>query len=814
MTKREMLINYVPGEECRIAIVEDGRLEEFYQERASAESHVGNIYKGRVVSVEPSIQAAFVDFGLDRNGFLHISDLHPKYFPGEAREESERVGQKTPRRERPPIQRCLRRGQNILVQVLKEGIGTKGPTLTSYLSIPGRFIVMLPDMERLGVSRKIEDDEVRHQIRQILDELNPPKGFGFIVRTAGIGRNKTDLKRDLAYLLRLWKAISRRMETTPGVGELYTESDLVIRTIRDVFSTHIERIIIDDETAARRARNFLAIASPRSGTKVFVYRDPVPLFHRYGIERQIENINQRKVPLPSGGSLVIDTTEALVAIDVNSGSTRDTSDPEATAYKTNMEAVDEICRQLRLRDLGGVIVNDLIDMRKPQHRRAIEQRLRNHLKMDRARTRVLPISQFGIVEMTRQRMRPSLKSSVYVDCPGCQGLGHVKSAESVVLDVMRRLALAMHRPEVTRIELTVSPDVAFHLLNRRRANLVKLEQQMGRSVLVRVGGTTIDYVQLDAYDARGVAVDFESLRQLKEPAMVELHLAEAETDLEELGVPLTEEDLPEADTTGEPPAEPPEPPEQEPPVSAGATRPAEERPGSEQVLPAAEGQEEAKPRRRRRRRRGGRVRGDGITPTTVEQAAEVEAARVPAGIGAPGQPADQHAVQAGSDTEAEAETGREPSVSAAQPAGPSQAVPAGNGSTGRRRRRRRRGGRGGTPQAASNVASAAEAGTTRGSSSSRGVPGAPRVPGVPGAPQRSVAPGSAPQPRTAHPHPQQASVSSDGQAGSAPPRRRRRRSRRRSGAQPVAGGDAPQGQDSPPGPTAAGNGFEEPSASV
>lgn len=809
MTHREMLINYVPGEECRIAIVEDGRLEEFYQERASAESHVGNIYKGRVVSVEPSIQAAFVDFGLDRNGFLHISDLHPKYFPGEAREESERVGQKTPRRERPPIQRCLRRGQDILVQVLKEGIGTKGPTLTSYLSIPGRFIVMLPDMERLGVSRKIEDDEVRHQIRQILDELNPPKGFGFIVRTAGIGRNKTDLKRDLAYLLRLWKAIRRRMETTPGVGELYTESDLVIRTIRDVFSTHIERIVIDDETAARRARNFLAIASPRSGTKVFVYRDPVPLFHRYGIERQIENINQRKVPLPSGGSLVIDSTEALVAIDVNSGSTRDTSDPEATAYKTNMEAVDEICRQLRLRDLGGVIVNDLIDMRKPQHRRAIEQRLRNHLKMDRARTRVLPISQFGIVEMTRQRMRPSLKSSVYVDCPGCQGLGHVKSAESVVLDVMRRLALAMHRPEVTRVELTVSPDVAFHLLNRRRANLVRLEQQMGKTVLVRVGGTTIDFVQLEAFDARGVAVDFESLRQLKEPAMVELHLAEAETDLEELGVSLTEEDLPEADTTGELP-EPPEPPEQEPAAAAGATRLAEERLGSEQVPSAAAGQEEAKPRRRRRRRRGGRGRGDGTTPT---QATEVEVVREPAGIGASGQPVERHVVRSKSDTEAEAEIGREASALAAQSAGPSQAAPAGNGSTGRRRRRRRRGGggRGGTSHAASGVASAAEAGRTQGSSSSRGIPGVPAVP------QRSVAAGSTPQPRTGHPHPQQASVSSDGQAGSAPSRRRRRRSRRRSGAQPVTGSDAPQGQegqDSSPGPAATDNGFGEPSASA
>ena len=219
MSKTQMLINYVPGEECRIALVEDGRLEELYQERASSESHVGNIYKGRVSNVEPSIQAAFVDFGLERNGFLHISDLHPMYFPGKMREEFEKVGSKTPRRERPPIQKCLRRGDEVLVQVIKEGIGTKGPTLTSYLSIPGRFIVMMPQMQRLGVSRKIEDEEVRRKMRKALEELKPPKGFGFIVRTAGIDRPKTELKRDLSYLQRLWKSIEARRKQVV-VGEL------------------------------------------------------------------------------------------------------------------------------------------------------------------------------------------------------------------------------------------------------------------------------------------------------------------------------------------------------------------------------------------------------------------------------------------------------------------------------------------------------------------------------------------------------------------------------------------------------------------
>lgn len=520
MPKREMFINFVPGEECRIAIVEDGRLEEFYQERASAESHVGNIYKGRVANVEPAIQAAFIDFGAERNGFLHISDLHPMYFPSPWREETEQVGQKTPRRDRPPIQKCLRRGQEILVQVLKEGIGTKGPTLTSYLSIPGRFLVMMPHMERLGVSRKIEDDEVRRETRRILEELNPPKEFGFIVRTAGIGRSKAELKRDLAYLLRLWKTIERRMKETPGVGELYTESDLLIRTLRDVYSPDIQRIIIDDPTAARRARDFLAVISPRCSSSVLLYQDPIPLFHRFGIESQIENIHARNVPLPSGGSLVIDQTEAMVAIDVNSGKFRDNRDAESTAYQTNLEAAEEICRQLRLRDLGGVIVIDLIDMFQPRHRREVEQRFRQLLKRDRAKTQILPISRFGILEMTRQRMRPSLIKSAYMPCTTCQGAGQVKRPETVTLEVLRRLALALAHPEVTRVELTVSPDVAFQLLNRKRTQLVHMEEQFQKTVLVRVNAAgPLDAVSLVCLDARGSTVPAETLEKLPEPKL-------------------------------------------------------------------------------------------------------------------------------------------------------------------------------------------------------------------------------------------------------------------------------------------------------
>ena len=520
MAKREMLINCVPDEECRIAITEGNKLEEIYQERASAESHVGNIYKGRVVNVEPSIQAVFIRFGLERNGFLHITDLHPKYFPSQIREDSEQVGRKTPRHDRPPIQNCLRRGQEITVQIIKEGVGTKGPTLTSYLSIPGRFLVMMPDMERLGVSRKVEDEDTRREMRKLIAQLDPPKGFGFIVRTASSGQTKTELKRDLAYLLRLWSVIDKRQQETPDVGELYAETDLVIRTIRDVYTSDIERVIVDDLAAAKRARGFLGIANPRSASKVLLYKGAVPLFRQFGIEKQIDSINQRTVELPSGGSLVIDSTEAVVTIDVNSGKMRNNRDAETTAYKANLEAADEICRQLRLRDLGGVIINDLIDMVQAKHRQDIEQLFRKNLKNDRARTRIAAISPFGILEMTRQRMRPSLQKSTFTDCPQCKGNGSVKSTESVVLEVMRQLASAMHDTNVDHVDLTISPDVAFQLLNRKRSNLVDIEKQYGKSVMVRVNGQKpIDYIELAAYDVRGGTVDTDISAQTGTPQL-------------------------------------------------------------------------------------------------------------------------------------------------------------------------------------------------------------------------------------------------------------------------------------------------------
>ncbi|MCH7960893.1 MAG: Rne/Rng family ribonuclease [Planctomycetes bacterium] len=512
MSTTQMLINYVPGEECRVALVEDGRLEELHAESSAAASRVGNIYLGVVANVESAIQAAFVDFGVEQHGFLHVTDLHPRYFPGEDVETTERVGHKTPRRERPLLQKCLKKGQEVVVQVLKEGVGTKGPSLTSYVSIPGRHLVMMPQMDRVGVSRKVEDEQIRRKMREVLDQLDLPEGFGFIIRTAGLDRTKAELKRDLAYLQRLWKDMEARRSEGSGPRLLYTESDLLVRALRDLTTTECTEIVIDNEQALARAAKFRKIVAPRSQTKLLHYQGQTPIFHAYGVEEQIINIHSREVPLPSGGRLVIDQTEALVAIDVNSGKSRSARDAETNAYKTNLEAVDEICRQLKLRDLGGVIIHDLIDMRDGKHRREIEARFRERLRRDRAKNTILPISNFGILEMTRQRIRSSHEALHFTDCPTCRGRGLVQRAESVAADALRALAALLDQPRVARIELVVSPRVAGEMLSNRRHNITRLEKIANKHVDVRVSETLpTDRVGFYAYDSNGADIEIDSL---------------------------------------------------------------------------------------------------------------------------------------------------------------------------------------------------------------------------------------------------------------------------------------------------------------
>ena len=405
---------------------------------------------------------------------------------------------------KPPIQEIFRRGDEVLVQVIKESIGTKGPTLSTYISIPGRYLVLMPGLNRVGVSRKIVDEGQRRKLREIMNELNPPKGLGFIVRTAGLERTKRELARDLAYLLRLWKVILRRIKKSKAPTPIYQESDMIIRTIRDIFNSEIDTIWIDEPAAFERAQDFLKVVMPRFVNRLKLYDEKVPLFHKYGIEDEIAKIQRRHVPLPEGGSIVIDQTEALVAIDVNSGNFRVEDDAERTAYEMNLRAAKEIARQLRLRDLGGVIVNDFIDMREERHCRGVERALREAIKRDRARTKILRMSAFGLIEMTRQRIRPSLKRSIYEDCPHCGGAGVAKTAESMAIDVMRLLALASHREEIRRIAVSVHPHVATYLGNRKRQQIAKLESDSNLTIQIGFDeNAPAEHLKIECYDANG-----------------------------------------------------------------------------------------------------------------------------------------------------------------------------------------------------------------------------------------------------------------------------------------------------------------------
>jgi len=481
---REMLINVAESEECRVAVIENNSLEELYVERASLSSHVGNIYKGKVVNIESGIQAAFIDFGIGKNGFLHISDLHPRYFTKTGGKHAENIGRRKALRERPPIQDCLRNGRELVVQVTKEGLKTKGATLSTYLALPGKYLVMMPWMRKHGVSHKIEDEDERIRLRQILDDSKPPKGQGFIIRTAGQGCSKRDVQNDLRYLGRLWRTIEKRIETEKTPGELYQESDLVIRTMRDVFNSKISNIICDSENVVRKIREFFAIAAPRLKRRVTYYDGKVPLFHKYRIEEEIAKVQSRRVELKSGGSIVIEQTEALVSIDVNSGRFRKQKNAEQTAYESNIEAAAEIARQLRLRDLGGLIICDFIDMRDARHRKAVEKAFRIAVKADRARSRILGISRFGVVEMTRQRMRPSLQSATYLACRHCGGTGFVKSHESLAIEIIRLLNLSASKEQIKRVELFVSPEVADYLQNTKRAAIAQVEQLNNKRVVI------------------------------------------------------------------------------------------------------------------------------------------------------------------------------------------------------------------------------------------------------------------------------------------------------------------------------------------
>ena len=515
---QKMLINVRQSEECRIAVVEDNELEELYFERSANDNYVGNIYKGTIVNIEPSIQAAFVDFGVGRNGFLHISDVEPYYFKqathfSNSEDEHTKSDKKFGRPHvKPLIQDIFHRGDEVVVMVIKEGIGTKGPTLSTYISIPGRYLVLMPSLNHVGVSRKIEDDSVRLKLRKIMSELNPPQGLGFIVRTAGADRTRKELAQDMAYLMRLWKVIVKRIKSLPAPIDIYQESDMVIRTIRDMSTDRLDKIIIDEKNACDRVKDFLESVMPRYVEKLEYYDGKEPLFLRHNIEKSIAQIYQRRVPLKDGGSIVIDQTEALVAIDVNSGSFRTNESAEENAFQMNLRAAKEIARQIRLRDLGGVIINDFIDMESEQHQRAVERTLRDALKRDHAKSKILRTSPFGLIEMTRQRIRPGVKRSIYRDCPCCHGGGVVKSVESMAIDVMRDLSIICQNADIVQIRINVADEVSEFLNNKKRLQIAQLEEESGIEIILKGNPDAWpEFLKIECFNKLGSLVNVKTL---------------------------------------------------------------------------------------------------------------------------------------------------------------------------------------------------------------------------------------------------------------------------------------------------------------
>lgn len=469
---KRMLFNATQAEELRVAIVDGQKLIDLDIESASKEQRKSNIYKGVITRIEPSLEACFVDYGADRHGFLPFKEISRSYFqPGVE------VG-------RAKINEALKEGQELIVQVDKDERGNKGAALTTYVSLAGRYLVLMPNNPRGGgVSRRVDGDE-RAELRETMDQLAVPNGMSLIARTAAIGRQAEELQWDLNYLLQLWSAIEGAAQQQSGAFLIYLEGSLVIRAIRDYFHSEIGEILIDTDEVYEQARAFMGTVMPANINRVKRYRDDVPLFSRFQIEHQIETAFVRQVNLPSGGAIVIDHTEALVAVDVNSGRSTKGSDIEETALKTNLEAADELARQLRLRDLGGLIVIDFIDMEAPRNQREVENRLRDALRFDRARVQMGKISRFGLMELSRQRLRPALAETSYISCPRCTGTGHIRSTESAALHILRILEEEAMKENTGAVHVQVPVDVATFLLNEKRPEVQAIELRHKVTILL------------------------------------------------------------------------------------------------------------------------------------------------------------------------------------------------------------------------------------------------------------------------------------------------------------------------------------------
>mgnify|MGYP006277505627 CR=1 FL=1 len=469
---KRMLFNATQQEELRVAIVDGQKLIDIDIETAGREQRKSNIYKGVITRIEPSLEACFVNYGEERHGFLPFKEVARSYF-------REGVDVRSA-----SIREALREGQEIVVQVEKEERGNKGAALTSFVSLAGRYLVLMPNNPRGGgVSRRVEGED-RQELRETMDKLDLPQGMSVIARTAGIGRTVDELQWDLNYLMQLWNAIDGASKSAPGAFLIYQESSLVIRAIRDYFQPDIGEILIDTDDIHEQAQQFMSHVMPDMVPRVKRYRDDVPLFSRFQIEHQIETAYSRTVPLPSGGAIVVDHTEALVSIDVNSARATRGSDIETTAFNTNLEAAEEVARQLRLRDLGGLIVIDFIDMESAKNQREIENRLKDALHYDRARVQMGKISRFGLMELSRQRLRPSLSEGSHVTCPRCNGTGHIRDTDSSALQVLRIIQEEAMKENSAAIHVQVPVDVAAFLLNEKRGEILKIETRHRVTVIL------------------------------------------------------------------------------------------------------------------------------------------------------------------------------------------------------------------------------------------------------------------------------------------------------------------------------------------
>ncbi|WP_456371167.1 Rne/Rng family ribonuclease [Thermodesulfatator atlanticus] len=470
-----ILVNADQPEEIRVALVEDGRLEAFDIETIVREHTKGNIYKGRIVNIEPSLQAVFVDIGLGRNGYLPFKEVHPEYY-GYAEAVTASGRSRLPE--------LLEIGQELLVQVVKEETPTKGASLTTYLSLPGRYVVLMPGNPTQGVSKKVEDEDKRKRLKDILLSMKLPEGVGVVMRTAAQDAAKKNILADFRYLLRLWRDIKTKAAQLSAPALLYRDQDVIVRFLREHLSSDVKEILVDTKEALEKVKNFLKLVAPRQVRLAKLFSKEKPIFSLFNLEEQIENVFKPVVPLPSGGTLYIEPTEALVAIDVNSGKCIREKDLEETSFRTNLEAAEEIARQLRLRDLGGLIVIDFITMKQAKHRNQVEKHLREALKKDRAKITMTKFSKLGLIEIARQKLQAPLQWGSYRPCPTCRGAGQIRTVEVLATAILRRMKNRLAERDVKTLKVKAHPELATYLLNQKRRELFAFEEHYQAAVII------------------------------------------------------------------------------------------------------------------------------------------------------------------------------------------------------------------------------------------------------------------------------------------------------------------------------------------